>query len=91
MAFGLSNMAKLLIDQATMAENRTVDRARAWCGMCKIGYLRLSPQLSLDIQLDETKDEILINMLWETLVYTNSKMNKIKKVVRVLSEVPMDE
>ncbi|KAL7635672.1 UNVERIFIED_CONTAM: hypothetical protein RMT77_013489 [Armadillidium vulgare] len=84
MAFGLSNMAKLLIDQATMADNRTVDRARAWCSMCGISYLRLSPQLTIDVQLDETRDDILVNMLWETLVFAQSRIEKIRNVVSLL-------
>ncbi|KAB7499567.1 85/calcium-independent phospholipase A2 [Armadillidium nasatum] len=84
MAFGLSNMAKLLIDQATMADNRTVDRARAWCSMCGISYLRLSPQLTIDVQLDETRDDILVNMLWETLVFAQSRIEKIRNVVTLL-------
>lgn len=85
MAFGLSNVAKLLVDQATMADNRTVDRARAWCGMCGIAYLRLSPQLSLDVQLDETRDEILVNSLWETMVYIRSKKEQIHQIAALLT------
>lgn len=84
MAFGLSNIAKMLIDQATMADNRTVDRARAWCGSCGIAYLRLSPQLSLDVQLDETRDEILVNALWETMVYIRSKKAQIDQFAALL-------
>ncbi|XP_042212356.1 85/88 kDa calcium-independent phospholipase A2-like isoform X2 [Homarus americanus] len=85
MAFGLSNVAKMLIDQATMADNRTVDRARAWCGTCGITYLRLSPQLSLDVQLDETRDDVLVNALWETMVYIRSRKSRIHQVVALLT------
>ena len=67
-----------------MADNRTVDRARAWCGMSGIAYLRLSPQLSLDVQLDETRDEIIVNMLWETMVYLRSRKEIIEKSVKLL-------
>ncbi|XP_076038338.1 calcium-independent phospholipase A2 VIA [Oratosquilla oratoria] len=84
MAFGLSNMAKLLIDQATMADNRTVDRARAWCAMCGIKYSRLSPQLSLDIQLDETSDEILVNMLWEAMEYIHRRRQHVEQLAAML-------
>ncbi|KAK3863829.1 hypothetical protein Pcinc_030432 [Petrolisthes cinctipes] len=86
MAFGLSNVAKMLVDQATMADNRTVDRARAWCGTCGIPYLRLSPQLSLDVQLDERRDEILVNALWETMVYVRSKREQIQQFVSLLEQ-----
>lgn len=67
-----------------MADNRTVDRARAWCASCNIAYLRLSPQLSLDVQLDETKDEILVNALWETMVYIRSKTEQINQLAVLL-------
>ncbi|XP_071512455.1 85/88 kDa calcium-independent phospholipase A2 isoform X2 [Panulirus ornatus] len=85
MAFGLSNIAKMLIDQATMADNRTVDRVRAWCGTCGIAYLRLSPQLSLDVQLDETRDDILVNALWETMVYIRSKKEQLYQIATLLT------
>lgn len=73
------------LTQATMADNRTVDRARAWCGMCGIPYLRLSPQLSLDVQLDETRDEVLVNTLWETMVYIRSKKVQIHQIAALLT------
>ena len=71
--------------QATMADNRTVDRARAWCSTCGIVYQRLSPQLSLDVQLDERQDEIIINALWETMVYIRSKKYEINRLGQLLA------
>ena len=56
--FGMSAMGRLLVDQASSAGNRVVDRARAWCSMANIAYMRLSPQLASDIPLDETSDEV---------------------------------
>lgn len=85
MAFGLSNIAKMLIDQATMADNSTVDRARAWCATSGIVYQRLSPQLSLDVQLDERQDEILVNALWETMVYIRDMKDKINRLANLLT------
>ncbi|KAG7174430.1 85/88 kDa calcium-independent phospholipase A2-like 1 [Homarus americanus] len=73
------------VSKATMADNRTVDRARAWCGTCGITYLRLSPQLSLDVQLDETRDDVLVNALWETMVYIRSRKSRIHQVVALLT------
>lgn len=68
-----------------MADNRTVDRARAWCATCGIVYQRLSPQLSLDIQLDERQDDILINALWETMVYIRDMKDKINRLANLLT------
>ena len=36
-----------------------IERARAWCSMAGITYVRLCPQLASDIRLDETSDEVL--------------------------------
>ena len=55
---GASAMGRLLVDQACSATNRTVDRARAWCSMAGIAYVRFSPLLASDIRLDETDDEV---------------------------------
>lgn len=74
-----------LLLQATMADNRTVDRARAWCATAGIVYLRLSPQLSLDVQLDERQDEILVNALWETMVYIRHMKDKINRLANLLT------
>ncbi|KAF2368937.1 Patatin-like phospholipase domain [Trinorchestia longiramus] len=84
MAFGLSNMAKLLIDQATMADNHTVDRCRSWCQSSSIRYVRLSPQLSADVQLDETRDEVLLNMLWEAEVYCHERKDSLQALGKLL-------
>lgn len=68
-----------------MADNRTVDRARAWCATCGIVYQRLSPQLSLDVQLDERQDEILVNALWETMVYIRDMKDQINRLANLLT------
>jgi len=81
---GASAMARLLVDQAASATNRVVDRARAWCGMANIFYMRLSPQLSSDIMLDETNDEILVEMLWRTQAYMHEKRDHIKHLIMLL-------
>jgi len=84
MAFGLSNITKLLIDQATMADNQTVDRCRAFTSSLGVHYLRLSPLVSRDVSLDETRDEVLLQMLWETLVYCRKKTADIDRLVTLL-------
>ena len=57
--YGMSNMGRLLVDQASSSLNRVVDRARAWCSMTGIAYYRLSPLLASDINLAETNDEVI--------------------------------
>lgn len=84
MAFGMSALGNLLIDQATASEGRVVDRARAWCSMIGVPYFRLNPQLTEDVALDETKDEVLIKMLWETTVYARSKKKELEDLATFL-------
>jgi len=84
--FGMSAMGRLLVDQASSAGNRVVDRARAWCSMANIAYMRLSPQLASDIPLDETSDEVLVEMLWMTQVYMHEQRNHLQQLVTVLNK-----
>eukprot|EP00092_Neocalanus_flemingeri_P020293 GFUD01021983.1.p1 GENE.GFUD01021983.1~~GFUD01021983.1.p1 ORF type:complete len:830 (-),score=300.05 GFUD01021983.1:470-2959(-) len=84
--FGMSAMGRLLVDQASSAGNRVVDRARAWCSMANIAYMRLSPQLASDIPLDETSDEVLVEMLWMTQVYMHEQRGHLQELVTVLNK-----
>lgn len=36
LAYGISAIGNLLVDQATLADGRVIDRARAWCSMVNI-------------------------------------------------------
>lgn len=53
---GISAIGNLLVDQATMADGRVVDRARAWCSMIGVPYFRFNPQMSVDLPMDEKMD-----------------------------------
>jgi len=90
LVFGASAMGRLLIDQACSASNRVVDRARAWCGMAHIAYIRFSPQLDLDVRLDETSDEILVNMIYLTQVYMYENRHKLETLVGQLVSNKME-
>lgn len=85
MAFGMSALGNLLIDQATASDGRVVDRARAWCNMIEVPYFRFNPDLGEDVALDETKDEVLVNMLWETMVYMRSKKKELADLKSLLN------
>jgi hypothetical protein len=64
------------MDQVCSTVNRVVDRARAWCGMAGIPYIRLSPQLDQDVRMDETDDEVLGNparFVYSLRQFSNSK------------------
>lgn len=82
--FVVSAMGRLLLDQVCSTVNRVVDRARAWCGMANIPYVRLSPQLDQDVRMDETDDEVLVHMLWLTQSYMVEQKYNVEKLIKLL-------
>ena len=83
---GASSLTRLLVGLATGTTPRVVDRARAWCDMAGISYFRLSPLLASDINLDETRDEVLVEMLWMTQVYMHEQRVKLQQLVTLLDK-----
>lgn len=81
---GIKSLGQLLVDQATQADGRVIDRARAWCSSLGIPFFRFSPQLSEDVGMDEKSDEKLTNMLWETRAYMHSNMQEIQELAKIL-------
>lgn len=81
---GMRSMQGVLVDQATLADGRLVDRTRAICSMLGKPYFRFSPQLSEDIAMDEKNDAKLVNMLWETKAYICSQDTLVNKLATLL-------
>ncbi|XP_063363554.1 85/88 kDa calcium-independent phospholipase A2 [Cydia amplana] len=86
LAFGLSNIGTLLVDQATQSDGRVVDRARAWCSSLGVPYYRFSPSMSNDVAMDERSDELLVRMLWETHAYMREHRDGIADLTALLAE-----
>ncbi|XP_059614992.1 85/88 kDa calcium-independent phospholipase A2 isoform X2 [Phlebotomus argentipes] len=84
LAYGISAIGNLLVDQATAADGRVVDRARAWCSMIEVPYFRFNPQLSEDVPMDEKSDQKLINMMWEAKAYIYANRNKVIEMINLL-------
>ncbi|KAJ6642502.1 85/88 kDa calcium-independent phospholipase A2 [Pseudolycoriella hygida] len=84
LAYGISAIGNLLVDQATASDGRVVDRARAWCSMIGVPYFRFNPQLSADIAMDEKNDLKLINMLWEAKAYMHANRSKVIEMINLL-------
>ncbi|XP_064215860.1 85/88 kDa calcium-independent phospholipase A2 isoform X2 [Tribolium castaneum] len=82
---GISTLGTLLVDQATASDGRVVDRARAWCSTIGVPYFRFSPQMSEEIAMNETSDEKLCKMLWETKAYMYKNLNTIKQIADLLN------
>ncbi|XP_075228914.1 calcium-independent phospholipase A2 VIA isoform X2 [Lycorma delicatula] len=82
---GLSALGTLLVDQATQADGRVIDRCRAWCSMINVPFFRFSPQLSEDVAMDEKSDEKLVNMLWESMAYMENNRKELQKLAVILN------
>ena len=54
--------------------------------MAGIKYHRLNPQLTTEVPLDETNDEALFNMMWETKKYLNQNSTLIAEIVNQLRD-----
>ena len=52
--------------------------------MAGISYFRLSPLLASDISLDETRDEVLVEMLWMTQAYMHEQRFKVRELIEIL-------
>jgi len=82
----MGNLGKILVEQASSSSNRVVDRARAMCGWIGVPYIRLSPQLDVDIVLDEVRDEVLVHMLWITQAYMHQQRNNLVQLAGILTK-----
>uniref|UniRef100_A0A336LZK7 phospholipase A2 n=1 Tax=Culicoides sonorensis TaxID=179676 RepID=A0A336LZK7_CULSO len=85
LAHSISAIGNLLIDQATASNGRVVDRARAWCSMIGVPFYRLNPQMSVDVVMDETNDEVLVNMLWEAKAYMYANRQTVMDIISILN------
>ncbi|KAJ8363254.1 hypothetical protein SKAU_G00120850 [Synaphobranchus kaupii] len=81
---GAKDLGKMLVDCCTDSDGCAVDRARSWCEMTDISYHRLSPQLSVEVLLDEVSDAVLVNMLWETQMYLYEQRAQIQALAQQL-------
>ncbi|MEE6512485.1 hypothetical protein FKM82_019531 [Ascaphus truei] len=82
--YGARELGKMVVDCCTEADGRTVDRARAWCDMIDVPYFRLSPQLQMDVMLDEVSDAVLVNMLWDTQIYIYQQRDVLQRLAKTL-------
>ncbi|KAH6943765.1 hypothetical protein HPB50_026941 [Hyalomma asiaticum] len=84
MAFGAKALGQLIIDQATQANGRLVDRAQAWCHTINVPYFRLNAPISADVCLNETDNKLLVRVLWETLVYMRARRAELDELAELL-------
>ena len=73
------------MEQASQADGQVVERAQAWCSMIDVPYFRVNPPISEDIQLDESDNAKLVNMMWETLAYIYQHKEDLKDLQTLLT------
>lgn len=83
-ATSLPSLIKVLIEQASQADGQVVERAEAWCSMIGVPYFRINPPISEEIQMDESDNAKLVNMLWETMVYLHIQSDCLAKLNTLL-------
>ena len=64
----------------TCSRSGHFDFSRNWI----INDLRLNPQLLSEVQLDETDEQLLFDMMWETKKYLNQNSALISEIVHRL-------
>lgn len=63
-----------------------MERGRAWCSSLGIPFFRFSPQMTVDVGLDEKSNEKLIHLLWETRCYMIANRAVILDLKQILME-----
>ncbi|KYM92145.1 85 kDa calcium-independent phospholipase A2, partial [Atta colombica] len=84
LAFGISALGTLLVDQATASDGRVVDRARTWCSMIGVPYYRFNPQLSTEVAMDEKSDEILVHMIWNAKAFMHANRDVVQELATII-------
>lgn len=91
LAFGISALGTLLVDQATASDGRVVDRARSWCSMIGVPYYRFNPQLSTEVAMDEKNDEILVHMIWSAKAFMHANRDQVKELAAIINSSSLQD
>ncbi|EYB92855.1 hypothetical protein Y032_0189g1192 [Ancylostoma ceylanicum] len=66
------------------ADGTIVECSRAWSYCISAPFFRYSPNLSFAVELDETDDLKLINIMWGTKVYMNEESTSVGQLIDLL-------
>ncbi|XP_077290175.1 calcium-independent phospholipase A2 VIA [Arctopsyche grandis] len=74
----IKHLGNLIVELIAGSDGRLVDRARSWCSTAGVPYYRFNPPISANVPLDETSNDIIVDILWETkaYMYKNSVLSR---------------
>lgn len=81
---GLINLVDLFVDQVTQSNGQCVQQAQAWSDNSGWDYIRWRPPLSHDINPAETKNESIIDMLYNTQMYILNNPDSVDNTAKHL-------
>jgi len=83
----LGELSSILVDAITESNGHIVNRARAWCESQQTSYFRLNPFLDTEIEIDQTDNAILLDLLWETQNYLRNNKKTIQEISSLLNQM----
>ena len=86
LAINWGGMGNLMLDSLVDSDNRIVDRCRAWCGSLGVAYYRFSPHMAVDVELDEKDDKVLVDLMWNAMVYVNDRIDDVMSLKTILNQ-----
>ena len=52
--------------------------------MAGIPFYRFSPYMPIEIELDETDDKILVDLMWNAMAYIHSRKHDVLRLKEIL-------
>ena len=80
---GLLGLVQVLVAQVTASDGQEVERAQAWCNTLQCPFFRFSAPMK-DIELNETDNEKLIEMMFYGLIYVKRNQGKLRRLAELL-------
>jgi calcium-independent phospholipase A2 len=87
-AVGVKNFLKLILDQMTFSGGSQLECSRAWCKSMQCPFFRLDPELKFHVDLAENNEGVLVDLMFESLLFAKREHQQIKAVAKILLSRP---
>ena len=87
-AVGVKNFLKLILDQMTFSGGSQLECSRAWCKSMQCPFFRLDPELKFQVDLAEYNEGVLVDLMFESLLFAKREHQQIKAVAKILLSRP---